>query len=71
MPEPINVEEKIVTFQSAIDALRDDDAPVKEKNLLLKKCIERITYKRERYTTAGPGFAEDVTPIFMHIKLRL
>ena len=38
---------KIVTFQNAIDALRDKNASAAEQNQLLKACIERITFRKE------------------------
>ena len=44
--KPIDYESKIITFQKALDALLDDKVTVDEKNLLLKECIERITYSR-------------------------
>ena len=44
--KPIDYETKIITFQKALDTLLDDKATVGEKNLLLKDCIERITYGR-------------------------
>ena len=42
-PEPIDLQERILTLQNAIDALLDAEASVKETNLFLKECIERIT----------------------------
>ena len=40
--------EKAQTFRDALDALLDPDREAKEKNRLLKDCIERIEYSRER-----------------------
>lgn len=48
MPEPVDYEEKIKHFQDALDALRNPDAPAQEKNRLLKVCIDRIKYSREK-----------------------
>lgn len=48
MPEPVNYEEKILRFKDALDALRDPEVPAKKKNTLLKACIDRITYNREK-----------------------
>lgn len=45
--EPIDLKERVITFKAAVDALRDPDAPPKEKNELLKACIERIEYERK------------------------
>lgn len=48
MPEPVDYEEKIKHFQDALDALRNPDVPAQEKNRLLKVCIERIDYSRDK-----------------------
>lgn len=42
----IDYAEKIVTFQNAIDALRDKNASAEVQNKLLKSCISKITYKK-------------------------
>ena len=71
IPEPIDLREKAVTFQAALYALSDPDAPVKEKNQLLKACIERITYSREKYTAVGTPKGMVETPIHLDIKLKV
>ena len=71
VPEPVNLAEKVVTFKAALDALQDPDAPVKEKNQLLKACIERIEYSREKYTEVGTPKGMTETPIHLHFKLRV
>lgn len=48
MPEPINYEEQLVKFKDALDALKNPEADAQTKNRLLKACIERIEYSRER-----------------------
>ena len=48
MPEPVDYEEKIVKFKDALEALRNPDVDAEVKNNLLKACIERIDYKREK-----------------------
>ena len=48
MPEPVNYEEKILTFTEALNALRDPDCDPAKQNRLLKACIERIEYSREK-----------------------
>lgn len=47
-PEPTNYEQKIVTLQDALNALLDDEVSNAEKNKFLKRCIDRIEYKREK-----------------------
>ena len=48
MPEPVDYEEKVVKFKKALEALRDPNADAQKKNRLLKACIERIDYSREK-----------------------
>jgi hypothetical protein len=48
MPEPVDYEEKVIKFREALEALKDPDADAVVKNNLLKACIERIDYKREK-----------------------
>jgi len=48
MPEPVDYEEKIVRFQDALAALRNPEADAATKNRLLKACIDRIEYHREK-----------------------
>lgn len=48
MPEPVDYEEKIKHFREALEALKNPDVPAQEKNRLLKVCIERIEYSREK-----------------------
>lgn len=71
MPEPINLQEKVTSFRAALDALRDPDAPAKEKNKLLKACIERITYSRKRVGNNGHPKKGEETPILLDFKLRV
>lgn len=71
VPEPINLQAKLVTFRAALEALQDPDAPVREKNQLLRACIERITYSRERYTEVGTPRGMTETPIHLDITLRV
>lgn len=48
MPEPVDYEEKIKHFSDALAALRDPNVDAEEKNRLLKRCIQRIEYSREK-----------------------
>ena len=47
-PVPVDYQERIVTFSETIAALNDSAIPADAKNALLKACIKRITYSRER-----------------------
>lgn len=66
IPEPIDLEAKVTTFRAALEALNDPDAPAKEKNKLLKACLERIDYHRERVGNFGHAKKGDEAPIEMH-----
>lgn len=48
MPEPVNYEEVQKRFKDALEALQDPDASAAYQNKLLKECIARIEYKREK-----------------------
>lgn len=48
MPEPVDYEEKVKKFRDALNALKDPAVDAQTKNRLLKACIERIDYSRER-----------------------
>ena len=71
MPEPINLQEKVTTFKAALEALKDPDAPAREKNKLLKACIERITYSRKREGNKGHTKKGEETPIILDFDLRV
>ena len=48
MPEPVDYEEKVKKFRDALTALRNPEVDAQEKNRLLKQCIDRIEYCREK-----------------------
>ena len=48
MPEPVDYEEQKRRFEDALNALLDPEVTAQRKNTLLKACIERIDYKREK-----------------------
>jgi hypothetical protein len=48
MPEPINYQEIIARFRNALDALNNPDADAALQNRLLKSCIERIEYSKDK-----------------------
>jgi hypothetical protein len=68
---PIDYENKIVTFTKALNALLDDKVNVEEKNHLMKQCIRRITYHRDKPTRLlGKGSRNQWTtpPVKMDIE---
>lgn len=48
MPDTVDYEERLLRFKDALDALQNPDAPAEVQNKLLKACIERIDYSREK-----------------------
>lgn len=71
-PQPIDYQERLVTFSETLEALSNDDVPAAETNELLKSCIRRITYSRargERIHGAKGGWT--VNPIHAEIELIL
>lgn len=48
MPEPEDYTEKLHRFRDALEALDDPEASAAKKNRLLKGCIDRIEYNREK-----------------------
>lgn len=48
MPEPVDYEEKIFRFKDALEALKDPEVDAAKKNRLLKACIDRIDYSRNK-----------------------
>jgi hypothetical protein len=48
MPEPVDYEEKLLMFKDALAALKDPAADAALQNRLLKACIDKIEYSREK-----------------------
>lgn len=69
---PVNYEKMLVTYQKALDALLDEKVSVAEKNLLLKRCIKRVEYRRapsQRVLGKGSGRQWSNTPIDINVDL--
>lgn len=48
MPDPVDYEKKLYLFKDALEKLQDETVSARDKNKLLKECIERIVYKKTR-----------------------
>lgn len=48
IPDPVDYVEKAARFKDALEALQDPSRSAEEKNKLLKACIERIEYHRDK-----------------------
>ena len=71
---PAEVKKRIETFQSALDALADDDVSIAEKNHFLKQCIDMIEYHRDpivRLRGKGCGGGYTNPPIELKVKLKV
>lgn len=83
MPQQVDYESQIVNFQNALAAMNDPEKSAQEKNRLLKACIERIDYKRDKPerirrpkgekkgTTLKVGGSWTTPPIEIDVKLRV
>ena len=76
MPEPVDYTDKVITFKEALKALKDPAEDALKKNALLKDCIDRIEYSRERgerlpvkSTSFETGWTH--TPIELDVKLKV
>ena len=63
VPEPVDYEEKIFTFRDALEALNDPEVEAAVKNELLKACIDRIDYYRERPQRKQPAEGNGTFPM--------
>lgn len=48
MPNPTYLQEKIKKFEDAVAALHNPNMTAAKKNQLLRSCVERITYERQK-----------------------
>lgn len=84
MPDPVDYEEKLQRFKDALEALKDPEEDAARQNSLLKACIDKIEYKRDkperikrepgekkgtRFKTAGGRWTEP--PIELDIRLKV
>ncbi len=69
MPEPVDYEAKVLMFKDALDALRNPEVDAQLKNRLLKQCIERIEYHRDKPERIGNVWNDP--PIELDVKLRV
>ncbi len=48
MPDPVDYAERAAKFRDALEALQNPDLDAQTKNRLLKACIDRVDYSREK-----------------------
>ena len=71
VPEPIDLQQRLYTFQAALAVLLDPDAPAREKNALLKECIDRIDYDRARVNGGHKRKNDQEAPMELHFRLKV
>lgn len=71
IPEPIDYEAKRALFSEALELLQDPDAPALQQNLLLKQCIDRIIYRRQKKKFNGNRRWGDPEPMQLEVHLRV
>lgn len=69
-PSRADYQARRTTFYSALDILQDPDAPVREVNLMLKQCIESITYRRLRKQSNNRRYGTP-EPMELEVTLRV
>lgn len=70
LPSHTDYQNRRATLHSALQILQRDDAPVRETNLLLKQCIESITYSRPRKQSSNRRYGTPA-PMELDITLRI
>lgn len=70
LPDRSDYRTRRATFHSALDLLLDPSAPTREVNLLLKQCIESITYSRPRKKSTNRRYGTP-EPMELDISLRI
>jgi hypothetical protein len=63
MPQPADYERKLYMFRDALEALKDPHVEPIVKNALLKACIDRIDYYRERPERKQPVAGNGAFPM--------
>ena len=71
VPKVDDYKERLYTFKDALDALKSPNIDPIKKNKLLKACIDRIEYKREKAVRLKSGSSWSTPPYELNIKLHL
>ena len=66
MPEPVDYEEKIVSFKNAIESLRSDEVSPELKNKYLREVIEKMTFERPKPVRLTKALAEEMGVPYPH-----
>jgi hypothetical protein len=66
VPQKVDYEQKIYTFHTAIEYLKDDSVSVELKNMYLKSFIDRIEFERDKMKRLKKSEAEALGIPFSH-----
>ena len=66
MPKPVDYEERILSLENAIKALKDDTLTGEEQNKILKKIIEKIEISTHPLPKRNTGCELDITLLIKH-----
>lgn len=70
MPEIIDYTKKKTTFEKILKTLWDTNIPAERKNILLKKCIQKIIYRNNMPSTRGIGrYSKNVFLLDIYFKI--
>lgn len=58
VPPKVDYVQKRMTFIATVNSLRDPNVSIKEKNLLLKQCIDKIIYSRKKKESVNRRYGE-------------
>jgi len=64
--EPVDYTERILSFKTALNALRDINVPPSEKNRFLRLIIAKITYSRQKPVQLTKKLAEELGVPYTH-----
>ena len=66
VPEPVDYQDKIMSFKDVINALKDPDVSAGAKNKYLKEIIAKITYNREKPIHLTKALAKELGVDYPH-----
>lgn len=65
-PEPINYKERVLSFKTALNALKDINVPPELKNRYLRQIINKITYTRKKPIRLTKELAKELGVPYPH-----
>lgn len=69
-PQKVDYAQKRITFDATVKSLKDPNVSIKEKNLLLKQCIDKIIYNRNRKESVNRRYgAPEPMELDFHLKV--